>query len=361
MKDFKNAFPLLNSYTYLNTPYTGLISEELKQYRQFLDNEFQLKGSLFADEFETDIVETTKANLSKIYSAKPKHIGLVNNFSVGMNLILNDLPPKSKVLLLKEDYPSVNFPVKSRDFSVSEIGIHENLEQDIRATFEQNQPDFFIFSITQFISGIKIDLEFLKTLKQDFPETFFIADATQYCGVEAFDFENSGIDVFGTSAYKWLNAGLGNGFFLFKPEFLERFNFKSIGSNSLDEKPDGKPRATGFLEPGHYDLMAIASLNFALKYHYETLGIQEIETQIKPLSKLAKTEFAKHNLLENAVLKRNISSNIFSLKGDENLVEHLQKNNILTAFRGGQVRVGFQYFNTENDLDKLLSAISKLS
>lgn len=357
MKDFKRAFPILNTHTYLNTPYTGLISEDLKQYRRDLDDEFQRKGSLFADENEADIIHSTKINLAKYYSTKPEQIGLVNNFSVGMNLILSDLPKQSKVLLLKEDYPSVNFPVKSRGFLVTEIGNHENLETEIRAAFEHNQPDFFIFSITQFISGIKIDLAFLKTLKQDFPDTFFIADATQYCGVEAFNFETSGIDVFGTSGYKWLNAGLGNGFFLFKSEFLNSFHFRSIGSNSLDEKPDGKPRATGFLEPGHYDLMAIASLNFALKYHYETVGIQEIETQTQHLSKLAKAEFSKYDLLEKSVLERSISSNIFSLKGDENLVEKLKKHNILTALRGGRVRVGFQYFNSENDLDKLISVI----
>ncbi len=359
MKDFKLAFPLLNTHIYLNTPFTGLISEDLKQYRRFLDNEFQIKGSLFADEYEAEIIQSTKANLAKYYSTKPEQIGLVSNFSVGINLILNDLPQKSKVLLIKEDYPSVNFPVKSRDFLVSEVGISEYLEQGIQSAFEKNQPDFFIFSITQFISGIKIDLEFLKTLKHSFPQTFFIADATQYCGVESFNFEDSGIDVFGTSGYKWLNAGLGNGFFLFKSNFLKQFHFKSIGSNSLDEKPDGEPRLTGFLEPGHYDLVALASLNFALKYHYETVGIQQIETQIQHLSKLAKAEFEKHDLLEKTVIKRNISSNIFSLKGDESLVEKLKNHNILTAFRGGRVRVGFQYFNTEDDLDKLVSTISK--
>jgi selenocysteine lyase/cysteine desulfurase len=359
MTSLKKEFPLITSYTYLNTPFTGVLSSSVQSKIRVLEDDYRLRGSLFTDENENSLVEQTKTIISEIYNAKIDEIGILNNFSTGLNLILNDLPEKSKVLLLAQDYPSVNMPVKSRKFEVHEVDIDLNICEELRQNFLKLKPDFFIFSITQFISGFQLDLEFLKHLKQDFPDTSFIVDATQYCGTEAFDFEDSPFDVFGTSGYKWLNAGLGNAFFLMKSSFVEKYHFTSIGSNSLQEKPSGHPRPTGFLEPGHYDILAVARLKFALEFHYKTIGLKYIEPKIKELSKRAKSEFLKLNLLDKNVIEEDSIQNIFSLRGEEHHIDLLKERGILSAFRGGRIRVGFQYFNTEDDLQNLLDAIQE--
>ncbi|MFO7744174.1 MAG: aminotransferase class V-fold PLP-dependent enzyme, partial [Psychroflexus sp.] len=266
----KKEFPIISSYTYLNTPFTGIIPSSVQSKIHELEEDYRLRGSLFSNDYEESIVEETKHLIAEIYNAKLDAIGLLNNFSTGLNLILNDLPEQSKIVLLAQDYPSVNLPVKSRSFNVFEVDINLNLYENLKQKFAEVNPDFFIFSMTQYISGMQLDLRALEQLKEEFPNINFIADATQYCGSEAFDFGDSPFDVFGTSGYKWLNAGLGNAFFLMKSSFLEKYEFKTIGSNSLTAKPDGKPRPVGFLEPGHYDVIAVARLKFALEYHYKT-------------------------------------------------------------------------------------------
>lgn len=359
MRSFKDEFPILSSYTYLNTASTGILPASVASKVQKVEENYRLKGDVYRDQFEETIVMQTKELISEIYNAKPDAIGITNNFSTGLNLILNDLPEQSEVILLAQDYPSVNLPVKSRNFKINEVNINLKLYDNLKQSFDDVKPDYFIFSITQFISGLQLDFEALKQLKNDFPEVSFIADATQYCGSEAFDFENSPFDVFGTSVYKWLNAGLGGAFFMMKQGFLDAHNFKTIGSNSLTVKPDGDPRSTGFLEPGHYDVIAIARLKYALDFHYKSLGIEYVESKIKSISKKAKSEFFTLNLLDTNLIDEYSHQNIFSLKGDERQVEILRKHNISSAFRGGRLRVGFQYFNNEDDLDKLLNALRK--
>lgn len=361
MTSLKKEFPIISSYTYLNTPFTGVMSSSVQSKIHELGEDSRMRGSLFSDDYEESIVEETKHLIAEIYNAQLDAIGVLNNFSTGLNLILNDLPEQSKVVLLAQDYPSVNLPVKSRNFKVFEVDIDLNLYKNLKKKFAEDKPDFFIFSMTQYISGLQLDLEVLEELKKEFPEISFIADATQYCGSEAFDFGNSPFDVFGTSGYKWLNAGLGNAFFLLKPSFLEKFEFKTIGSNSLTAKPDGKPRLIGFLEPGHFDVIGVARLKFALEFHYKTLGIKFIESKIKDISKLAKSEFLKLNLLDTRLVDKHTHQNIFSLEGDESQVDKLKAKGILSAFRGGRIRVGFQYFNTENDLETLIKALKQLS
>ena len=48
---------------------------------------------------------------------------------------------------------------------------------------------------------------------------------------------------------------------------------------------------------------------------------------------------------------------IFILEGKENLYEELLNQNIQCVKRGKGVRVSFHYYNTEEDLDKLISAL----
>jgi len=360
MMNINNEFPIISSYTYLNTPFTGVLSKSVSEQINLLEEDFRLRGSLFTDEYEHDLINDTKKLIRDIFNTTSEQVGLLNNFSTGLNLILNDLPKQSKVVLLSQDYPSVNLPVKSRDFDVYEVDINRDLFENLRKTFDSVTPDYFMFSITQFISGLQLQLPMLKQLKDDFPEVSFIADATQYCGTEAFDFENSPFDIFGTSGYKWMNAGLGNAFFLFKSHFLNTHQFHTVGSNSLDEKPDGDLRPTGFLEPGHFDIIATARLKLALEFHYKTLGIEMVESRIKTISSLAKTQFLKMNLLDTEVVDESSHQNIFSLKGDESTISRLKDEGVLSAYRGGRIRVGFQYFNTEQDLNKLLKVLSEL-
>ena len=360
MKDLNKEFPITSSYTYLNTPFTGVLSTYTQKKIQELEEDYRQRGSLFSNQYEDFIVKETKELIAEVYTANIEGIGILNNFSTGLNLILNDIPKSSKVVLLAQDYPSVNLPVKSRNFEVEEVDIDLNLYSNLRHIFKTEQPQFFIFSLTQFMSGFQMDLGVLTQLKNDFPSVYFIADATQYCGTEAFDFHNSPLDVFGTSGYKWLSAGFGNAFFLMKPSFLSSHDFKSIGSNSLIEKPSGKVRLTGFLEPGHFDILAVARLKLALEFHYKHIGIQLIESRIKQLSKFAKAKFLKLNLLDTSIIDTSSHQHIFSLKGEASDVQNLEKHSVLASFRGGRIRVGFQYFNTEKDLNRLLEVLPSL-
>ena len=52
-------------------------------------------------------------------------------FSFGFNTLLDGLPRDLKVLMLKSDYPSINWAVEHRDFNVCYANIDDNLEENI--------------------------------------------------------------------------------------------------------------------------------------------------------------------------------------------------------------------------------------
>jgi len=78
---------------------------------------------------------------------------------------------------------------------------------------------------------------------------------------------------------------------------------------------------------------------------------------VASLAAEAQSAFEKENLLEPAVVKRNIHSSIFNIKGNEALYQKLRQNNIICSQRGEGLRVSFHYFNTSGDLREFLKAV----
>jgi selenocysteine lyase/cysteine desulfurase len=356
MSTYKKYFPIIKQCTYLNTPASGLLPMPVLDYRQEHDLDFFMMGSAIKEKRGPQLT-AIREKVGTLFSCTPNRVALVPNFSYGFNTLLEGVPASKKVLLLEQDYPSVNWPFESRDFEITYAQIDGELEKNVEAAFAKAQPDIFAFSAVQYINGIKIDFEFLKRLKTKYPETLFFADATQYFGTEVFDFDGSAFDVMGGSCYKWMNAGYGNAIFLFKEAVAQSVFPKTTGFNSLQGKYKAQEGSfLGRFEPGHQDTLNYGSLGAAIDLINE-IGMETIAQQIQELGVKAKAAFTDLGLLEDAVIKRTEHSSIFNLKGDKALVKRLIEKGIMCILRGDGVRVGFQYFNTEDDLQTLIAAL----
>src|SRR5699024_5007797 len=176
---------------------------------------------------------------------------------------------------------------------------------------------------------------------------------------EKFDFKKSGLDVLGASGYKWLGAGLGNGFFMFKPGVEKYIRPKNIGyASELGKYKEEGNTLIGKFEGNHLSPGNIGSLKVALDF-LDKIDMDEVESRIINLKQHAKTAFTELGLLEEAIVKREHHSSIFNLKGDQELFEKLQRNNIICSQRGDGIRVGIHYYNEMEDLEKLLAVLKE--
>ena len=357
MKDFTDEFPLTSEYTYLNTASCGLLSKSLVEWRHEHDTNLMNGGSMFRDLHRAHIREIRKG-VSDFFSTSESNVALVPNFSFGLNSLLDGLEKGKKVLLLKGDYPSVNWAVEHRDFEVCYAEINENLEENIAAAVSEHQPDVFAFSVVQYISGILIDLNFLKTLKVNHPELLLMADGTQFLGTRNFNFDESAIDVLGGSMYKWMLAGYGNAIFMIKEKAQQQFVPKTIGFNSADASFNKRNAIefVGRLEPGHQDTINYGSLGQSIQF-LNKLGKNQIEAHLTDLKNQAKVAFEALGLLHDSVALRKNHSTIFNIKGDADMFQKLKENGIVCSLRGKGIRVSFHIYNTERDLEKLLAVI----
>ena len=356
MENFKKLFPILNDYTYLNTPASGLLSVPVMEWRRSHDQAFLKKGSIIKEN-QSELLTTVREKVGTLFNCATNRVALVPNFSYGFNTLLEGISNTKKVLLIEGDYPSVNWPFESRTFDITYAKNDFQIEEHIEKAFANKQPDIFAFSLVQWINGLQIDHHFLKQLKDRYPETLFLGDATQYLGTTVFNFEQSAFDVLGASTYKWMNAGYGNAVYLFKEPVADRVAPKTTGFNSIQGKY--KPQEGSFLgrfEPGHQDTLNYGSLGKAIDV-INDIKMQNIESLIQDINKHAKEIFLEKKLISPELAHRSTHGAFYNINGDENTVKKLKELDILTIARGEGVRVGFHYFNTQEDLLRLLDAL----
>jgi selenocysteine lyase/cysteine desulfurase len=347
--------PILKKYTYLNTANHGLVSQDLVNYRNSLNEKLRDEASIFTNN-RYIFIDEVRRTVANFMDADPDGTAVTPNFSTGFNILINAVDQQSSFLLLEKDYPSLNGPIETRGFKKWYVAIDDQMEENIRVVCEKESPNFFCFSMVQYISGIQMDLGFLKDLKSRFPSMIIIADATQYIGVEEFSFRKSGVDILIASCYKWLHAGDGNGFICIKKEVKEQVFHQTLSLISPCNLKNADKSFISIFEPGHQDMIAFGSLQQSI-LKIQEMGWKKVADPVKQLSKIAKSAFEKRNLLTSVVCSRKNHSSIFNIKGDQVLYDKLVKNKILTSLRGDGIRVSFSYFNTEDDLNKLLEVL----
>ena len=356
-RHFRNQFPALRRYTYLNTAAWGLLHESVLEWRQEHDLDYLIGGSVHKMDC-LDILDRTRERIGACFGCPAGQVALVPNFSIGLNLLLEGLPKGSRVVLLEGDYPSLNWPFLSRDFRVEVLPSDPSPEEQILGALRAGPVDVLALSLVRWIDGLLIEPDFLARVKSEFPDLLIIADGTQYLGAFQLDLAASGIDVLGASGYKWLLGGNGNGFMLFGQGATERFQPPSSGFNASGHDLSGRegislPRS---LEPGHLDLLCFGSLNKSLEL-LQDIGLDVIEAQSRTMS--AQVVEALQSLgLDTPVVHRPRHSTIFNIpRSEDALMERLSGAGLVCSRRGGGIRVSFHCYNSENDLDQLVELL----
>jgi len=357
MEKIRKEFPVTRKGIYANTAVYGPLYDSLLDWRQEHDLDFLLHGSEMRGR-SLKILSDTRNTVGTFFNCKRENVSLVSNLSTGLNFLLEGLKSKTKVLLMEDDYPSLNWSFENRDFDISYVKMDVDVEQHINDAIVANNIEVLALSLVQWLDGFFIDLEFIKKLKEEHPNLIIIADGTQFCGARCFDFEASGIDVLGASAYKWLLSGYGNGFMLFSDAVQERFSLNTIGFNAANgdlEKMEHIRFAKKF-EPGHLSCLNFGSLQFSLNF-LTRIGMDAITDHNKQLSLKAKQAFTESGLLKPHIVSRENQSTIFNIEGNDKVFNTLIENNVLCAQRGNGIRLSFHFYNTKDEVDEIVRIV----
>lgn len=345
---------------YLNTASCGLLDAQTLEATNALYNKMTSSSSSAAEELRDHGLQRIRQTVANFLKAPVNNIAFVPNFSYALNAIVQSLRGDEKVMLYRNDYPSVYEPFRINNFDITWIQPGDGFEIDIeqlKASLLNNKIEILAISHVQWMSGYKLDLKDIG----DFcaaNNIVFIVDATQSMGAMPIFLAELKIDVLIASNYKWMNAGFGTGVMYISDAFLAQYTPVVGGNGSyamVENEWKYTPSAKSY-EPGHLNfhglLILEAAINkklekgmMAIWEHNYTLTTQLIDgLQKLGLQLLGTTQMANR-------------SSIVLVPAKEDLQQYLRDNNIMVIYRNGYIRISMHYHNIEADVQAILTAL----
>ena len=345
--------------TYLNTAACGLIAPETLQASNSLYAGFANNSSLHSEQWAQNDEPRIRQVVADFIGAPVNNTALIPNFSWGMNGVVQSLRGTERVLLYRNDFPSLLLPFTVNNFSITWVDAPDGFILDMDAittAIKNKRVDIVALSHVQWNSGYKADLKVIGDLCREHDVWFFI-DATQSLGANVVNLQELNIDVLAASNYKWMNAGFGTGILYVGDRFLAQYPPVVDGFHSDKVRPANAPGATAAsYEPGSPNMYGLLLLESAILEKNKT-GLHHLQQHNYTLTQLVLNGLAP---LPLTIIGGHTMANrcsIVVLKDENGLGGHLAQNNIVVTHRNGLLRVSMDYYNNESDVMRLVEVV----
>jgi cysteine desulfurase/selenocysteine lyase len=361
----KKNFPTLSKMTYLNNASTGIPPiAAIEAMKQYLDDRVNAKGS-FEETLQN--FKTIRESLAELLGGRENQYAFVSSTSAGINSFAHSIqyPAGANVVICDLEFPSNYIPWQnvSRLYNV-ELRVAKSKAGAAPCEVFQELVDentrVLAISQAQFGSGFRSDLKALARIIHDV-DGYLVTDIIQAAGWADTDLSNEGVDFAAGQAAKWLIGPIGAGFIYAAdkildcatPRFLSWWGVKNITEFNYAERepmPDAK-----MFQVGSPAMIAYVGFLESLKL------LLEIPAATREAVALENAEYLMKRLDEESVefydFPRENKSPIVSCKPDDvdALQNTLHSNNIHCSVRNGRLRVSPHFYNTHEEIDRLLA------
>lgn len=346
--------------TYLNTAACGLVDEQARIAGNDFTAALAQNSSARSEEWRHPESARIRSTIAAFLHTQPGNIAIVPNFSWALNAIVHSLDKRSRVMLYKNDYPSVLEPFRINGFDIKWIDAENGFNlpiDEIKKAIRAKEIDVLALSHVQYNSGFKIDIKEIAALCRQY-EVLFIVDATQSMGCLNLDMSALDIDILIASNYKWMNAGFGTGILYISDKFLANHKPAINGNNGLMMVATGWSYNPVILcyEPGHPNIYGQLVLEAAINQKMQ-MGMANIEARNMKLVNLLLSQLKDIPVTLVGPYTTADRTSIVLLKDENNLSGWLKDNNIVVTNRAGMVRISMHYYNTEEDIARLTDVL----
>jgi selenocysteine lyase/cysteine desulfurase len=344
------AFPFLEHNVYLNTAAAGLSwNGQGRAAAEFYDRG-KAKGMGGAAEWAA-AVAATKAELAELVKVPAHCIHFVGSTTEALNLVAHSLALNSgdKVVLAADEFPSVMQSWQSaqrRAVELIQVPIsHEPDRTEALAAAVNSDVKVLAVSHIHWRTGTRVDLSRLSARCREHG-CLLIVDGVQAVG--AVPVQAGIADAYCASVFKWLLAGFGLGFVIVSEKLSARLQPEFRGYNN--EPPSRSLRYGHINYPGVYALHA--SLQFMRSFGWEAIYQRVDALALRAISSLRERGF-------EVITPTEAHGGIVSIQhpGASSLVRDLSEQSIFVEDRGPVVRASPHFYNTEEDIDRFVTAL----
>jgi selenocysteine lyase/cysteine desulfurase len=315
----------------------------------------------------------TKNKLADLLNASSDAIAFVDNTSNGLNILAQGLNLKKGdgILLNDLEFPSNVYPFLNLRKNGVEINFVKSKNGIVTAEDIINgvKPNTKLISVSfvQFLTGYRVDLEKIGEFCRR-NNIIFCVDAIQGLPAIRLNVEKYNIDFISCGTWKWFMAMQGFAFIYVSKDLQERLEQKFVGWTSVENAWDLLNYDLKFrnsaerYQNGTQISMGAIILDASLSL-FKDFGYNHVEEVI-----LNNSEYLISELIELGIspvlagVERNNLSGIVSFKTEnsESLFKELEKNNIKCALREGIIRFSPHFYNTSDEINKVVDFLTKL-
>ena len=325
-----------------------------------------------------DNLETVKTNFGSIVNCNPQNVAVMPSSSYGFASVLNNIDGKQNgnAVTIKDEFPSGYFALEKwckQHYNKLEViqpegtgQLGENWNNRILDAID-NKTSVVLLSSVHWMSGLKFNLKAIgEKCKQVGAK--LIVDGTQSVGALPIDVNSLGIDALICAAYKWLFGPYSTALAYISDEFqygspieeswMNRGN-AHVFSELTNYDSSYQPRAARYNVGQTSNFILMPILKTGLKQIIEWRP-ENIQAYCKQLIKPLLTYLDEIGGMVEA--ERYFSNHLFALKLPKSvdlalLKAIFEERQIIISLRGENLRIAINVFNTEEDIQQLVSAI----
>ena len=313
-----------------------------------------------------------RGTLARILNCSDAEIAFVKNTSEGISIVSNgiDWRPGDNAIISDVEFPANVYPWLALERKGVEVRFVREREdgriaaEDVRALVD-GRTRAVSLSLVQFASGFRVPAEEIGEFYRK-RGVLFVLDAFQAVGALRVDAKALQADAIVSAFHKWLLGPEGIGFLYIRKEAMDRIAVTEWGWKSVtvpyttfDYKLDPKPDASRY-ECGTMNTVGIHGSAAAVDFYLES-GIEEVETRILELTDWLCTRLSERGCRIFSPRGEGEKSGIVCFdhpdRPTDELIRVLTEKKVVVRKRTGRVRVAPHYYNTQEELEAVLSAL----
>mgnify|MGYP001415335377 CR=1 FL=1 len=382
---YRRQFPVCDRVVYLNHAAVSPIATPTRVAMQALLTDVEEWGAVHWQQWAEE-QDGARATLARFIGAHADEIALLKNTSEGLSTVALglDWQPGDRVVAMGSEFPSNVYPwLALRDRGVAVQLLREgpqgiDLDQLAHAC---RGARLLAVSFVQYLSGFRLDLQRVGDICRR-TGTLLVVDAIQGLGAFPLDVKQAGIHALAADGHKWLTGPEGAALLYLDRDLLSQVTPREIGWTSVAAGEDFDVLAR--LERGENPLTWRASAARFEAGTLNTVGFRGLHAAVSLLAEvggatiatriLGLTERLVQGLLEqgctilgprgtpaSASPTGDARSGIVSFRSPRlaarSLHRWLQRAEIHCAERGGWLRVAPHFYNSEEEIDRLLDQL----
>jgi cysteine desulfurase/selenocysteine lyase len=327
-----------------------------------------------------EVPNRLRVSLANLIGGKPEEIALTTGASAGAIAVAYGLTWKSgdEVITTKVEFPlqyAVWKPMKEREgINVKVVAPRERfISADDLIAAMTPRTRLVSVSLVRFDDGSLLDAARVAAACHA-QGALLLLDVSQCCGALPMNVQELGADFLVSAGYKWLLSPFGTGFFWIKKEHLSMVrpgpfywmavmdsdNFAAL--NFDDPKPAHSAKRWDAPEWASYFNLNLATMDVSVDF-VARMGPETVAEHNRKLIELMFERLPKDRCVPASPLgaARRGPYGCFAARSPEKtaeLYQHLRKENVVVSLREGNIRVSPHLFNTERDIDRLISVIT---